>query len=422
MVTFIKKAFSFHPSMKYSQRSLKMNAWFPIIMSVVSLFIMLIGIPSVLIFMIYSPLLDQPFSILGIAYWDLLCVFFTSAALIAYISLFLIKPHPILVLIYFALSIFGCFPFIAGLRNHLPLDSVFLDLPLFSHWLYFLKPAYLLIVIVIPIGFLINLWLFFQSLFLKKEYRVKYLFFMIALYLCLADFIGFSCLIQMNQPNIVSMALHLFQGQSLPTEAEQPQNSINAPEQPKTLTFTIPSPSVSQTIPEEVQGKKLNYGDRVQGLPTEESDSQAQLKVLLNQLEKMIQALSINSNIKVNNLEERVTRDIADPVGAMDYIHSIELHLKEAADELHQVKMVLGKDDREKQNEMRAIQSSENEPTNLKNDTILEKMNQLSEKVDHIWNRLNISELPVKSSQPDNTTDLTEQNELDSHKNKHRNQ
>jgi hypothetical protein len=130
----------------------------------------------------------------------MLFVFFLSSALMGYISLFFLKARPLTLLFFFILSLLSCFPFVVGLRNNLTLQQVILDIPFFSKWPFFVKPAYMLIEFLIPLGIVVYLSLQIMRMFSRRPHG--YAFLGAAIYLSVAAFLGISGLSQAQQPNI----------------------------------------------------------------------------------------------------------------------------------------------------------------------------------------------------------------------------
>lgn len=165
---------------------------------------LLVGLaaPLLLVFLIKSPQPEQHIFILGISYYKLVFIFFLSAAIMVHASLFFLRANPLTIFLIFILSLFCCFPLIVGLRNNLTLQQAIIDVPFFSSWPFFLKPAYIMIEFLIPAGIIIYLFLQIKSVFFKKSRT--YAFFCAAVYLSMAACMGFSALIQAEEPNIVS--------------------------------------------------------------------------------------------------------------------------------------------------------------------------------------------------------------------------
>ncbi|MBF0467394.1 MAG: hypothetical protein HQK61_00675 [Desulfamplus sp.] len=169
-----------------------------------ALFLIGLALPVLLIFYLNNPPLDQHFLIFGISYFKLLFMFFISSAILFYASFFFLKSSQVVVIPVFLLALFCCFPFIAGLRNDLTVMQAVLDLKLFSRWPFFLKPAYLFFEFLLPLGFLIYLFLQLKSILGRKKQSYAYL--CIALYLGIASLIGLSILTRSGQTNIISLA------------------------------------------------------------------------------------------------------------------------------------------------------------------------------------------------------------------------
>ncbi|MCJ7593801.1 MAG: hypothetical protein MUO52_03385 [Desulfobacterales bacterium] len=168
--------------------------------------------PLLLIHLIKSPPLEEHLLISGISYYQMLFVFFLSSALMVYTSLFFVKAKPLTILFFFLLSLLSCFPFVVGLRNDLTLHQVILDIPFFSKWPFFFRPAYILIEFLIPLGIVIYLCLQMMSLFSKRPHHYAFLGF--AIYLSVAAFLGISGLSQARQPNIGTALAYLRENQA----------------------------------------------------------------------------------------------------------------------------------------------------------------------------------------------------------------
>lgn len=159
------------------------------------------AVPLLVISLIKSPEALQNVAIGGVSYQQLVCAFLLSAAIIAYICMFFLKPGPLAILAFFAFSVFSCFPLIVGLRKNLTLPQTIMEIPFFQTWPFFLRPGYTLIEFLIPAAIIACLVLQIRSLLSRKPYRYTFLF--VAFYLGIAAFFGFSALTQAGQPNIV---------------------------------------------------------------------------------------------------------------------------------------------------------------------------------------------------------------------------
>ncbi len=158
--------------------------------------------PLLLVFLIKSPQPGQHIVIFGISYYKLVFIFLLSAAIVVHTSLFFLRAKPLTIFIIFVLALFCCFPLVVGLRNNLTLHQAIVDIPFFKNWPFFLKPGYIMIEFLIPAGIVIYLFLQIRSIFSKKSHG--YVFSCAAVYLLIAASLGFSALIQAEQPNLVT--------------------------------------------------------------------------------------------------------------------------------------------------------------------------------------------------------------------------
>lgn len=165
---------------------------------------LLVGLaaPLLLVFLIKSPQPEEHIFIFGISYYKLVFIFFLSAAVVVHASLFFLRANGLTIFLIFVLSLFCCFPLIVGLRNSLTLKQAIIDVPFFSSWPFFLKPAYILIEFLIPAGIVVYLFLQIKSIFSRRPHT--YAFLCAAVYLAIAASLGFSALIQVDEPNIVT--------------------------------------------------------------------------------------------------------------------------------------------------------------------------------------------------------------------------
>lgn len=169
---------------------------------VVCLLLVGLAAPLLLVFLIKSPQAEEHIFIFGISYYKLVFVFFVSAAVMVHTSLFFLRANLWTIFAIFVISLFCCFPLIVGLRNNLTLYQAIVEIPFFAGWPFFLKPAYVMIEFLIPAGIIVYLFLQIRSIFSKK--RHGYAFLCAAAYLAIAASLGFSALIQAEEPNIVS--------------------------------------------------------------------------------------------------------------------------------------------------------------------------------------------------------------------------
>ncbi|HIJ19435.1 MAG TPA: hypothetical protein HPP58_00155 [Deltaproteobacteria bacterium] len=158
--------------------------------------------PLLLVYLIKWPHPAQHLLIFGISYYKLLYIYFLSSALLIHASLFFLRARPLVVLVFFLLSLFCCLPFIMGLRNNLTLYQVIGDLPFFYEWPFFLNPSYIMIEFLLPIG--VVMYLFLQIKNILSGGTRGYGFLCVGIYLSIAAVLGLFGLNEANQPNITT--------------------------------------------------------------------------------------------------------------------------------------------------------------------------------------------------------------------------
>jgi hypothetical protein len=160
------------------------------------------ALPLLLLFLFKWPHPGQHLLIFGISYYKLLFIYFLTAALFIHASLFLLKARPLVVLLFFGLSIFCCFPFVLGLKNDLTLYQVISGIPFFYDWPFFLNPSYVMIEFLLPAGVLIYLSLQIKNVFTRGAR--SYVFLFVAVYLSIATLLGLFGLNEAKLPNIAT--------------------------------------------------------------------------------------------------------------------------------------------------------------------------------------------------------------------------
>ena len=158
--------------------------------------------PLLLVFLIKWPHPGQHLLIFGISYYKLLFIYFLTSALLIHTSFFLLRARPLVVMVFFVLSLFCCFPFILGLRSNLTLYQTIVGIPIFYNWPFFLNPSYVMIEFLLPAGVLIYLSLQIKNIF-SNNVR-SYAFLYVAVYLSIAALLGLFGLNEAKQPNIAT--------------------------------------------------------------------------------------------------------------------------------------------------------------------------------------------------------------------------
>jgi len=255
---------------------------------VISFLVVGLAVPLLTVFLIKSPSPDQHVIIFGISYYKLVFIFLLSAALVVHTSLFFLGTKTVTILVSFVLSLYCCFPLVVGLRNNLTLQQAIVDISFFENLPFFLRPTYVLLEFLIPAGIVIYLFLQIKSIFSKKSHG--YVFLGAAVYLAVAASLGFSALIQTQEPNIVTALIRkkadlveknmaaLFPGTSPEVFSAAKENS----ESPQ--SSVLPT---SQGLSHEERESGIS-GTRVpaivEGLPPE--------KMVLAELEEKVESLS----------------------------------------------------------------------------------------------------------------------------------
>jgi len=254
--------------------------------------------PLLLVFLIKSPQPDQHILIFGISYYKLVFIFFLSAAIMVHASLFFLRANPLTIFVVFILSLFCCFPLIVGLRNNLTLHQAIIGSPFFSSWPFFLKPAYILIEFLLPVGIVIYLLLQIKSIFSKKSHT--YVFFSAAVYLSIAAFLGFSGLIQAEEPNIVTALAREREGVTQKDVATvfpeaSPQNfSPGHDSIQSSRSSTLPVPEVIDHPEPEGEVSKTRLPIAPKEPPTNKTaivELQQEVRLLIDKTDRILDAL-----------------------------------------------------------------------------------------------------------------------------------
>jgi len=166
--------------------------------------ILLVGFafPLLLVFLVKWPHPGQHLLIFGISYYKLLFIYFLTSALLIHASFFLLRARPLVVTVFFILSLFCCFPFILGLRSNLTLYQAITGIPFFYDWPFFLNPSYVMIEFLIPAGVLIYLSLQIKNIFSRGARSYAFLY--VAVFLSIAALLGLFGLSEAKQPNIAT--------------------------------------------------------------------------------------------------------------------------------------------------------------------------------------------------------------------------
>ena len=169
---------------------------------IIGLFFCVVAAPVFLIYFIKSPPPLQDVYTFGISYYNLVFIFLISAVGLIFSLLFFLRLRLPIILVIFISCLFCCLSPVIGLKDDLTLQQAILNISFFLGWPFFLRPLYIFIEFMLPLGILIFLFLQFKSIFSKRPHG--YAFLGAAFYLTAVAFIGFSGLIQAGQPNIMT--------------------------------------------------------------------------------------------------------------------------------------------------------------------------------------------------------------------------
>ena len=350
---------------------------------VIWLFVAALAVPMPLVFWIKSPPPDQHVFILGISYYKAVFVFLLSAVLVVHTSLFFLGTRPVTILLSFVLSLFCCFPLIVGLRNNLTLPQAIMDIEFFESWPFFLKPAYILIEFLIPAGIVVYLFLQIKSIFSRKSH--SYAFLGAAAYLAVAASLGFSALIQTEEPNIVTV---LASKKAAPVEKD------------RASLFPEASPPVSSAGKEDVESfgpsampihEVVDQVDEERAVSSAEnvvaSESSVPKKPAMMELEQKVQSLSDKMDRVIAELDQMKTLILDRPESLKE--KSSKQENQENPDATVQQKGI-AKPQPTASNELPA------DPMTM--DGLQQEMRLVAEKIDRILNRLGQVEKPPLSN------------------------
>lgn len=165
-----------------------------------------LAVPVLGFYLITSPLPDQSPGIFGLPYDDFLFAFFISAAALVCGALYFIRLKAPVVIAVLVIGVFACLAPVIGLVKDLTLQQIIFDVPTFTWLPFFLKPANILIQFLLPVGIVAFLFLQIKSFLFSK--RKTYVFVVGAVYLLAAASIGFTTLIKIGEPNLVTVVVN----------------------------------------------------------------------------------------------------------------------------------------------------------------------------------------------------------------------
>ncbi len=282
-----------------------------------------LALPLLLIYWIKAPLPDQHLFFLGISFTKLVLLLWISAAIVAYLAVFALTMKPYYVLGVFLTALFGCFPLVVGLKNDLTLAQTLSNAFFFPGWPFFLKPGYVLLQILLPAGMITYLSLQVKDMFSKQGYATTY--FLAAIYLGLATFIGLDTLNQTGQPNLISLFSRA--GQSEPPVVENQPPPVGAPPAPVVAIHPLDPPIFSPQVESTPLAAPITAAPAVtpaparidRSIPLEPSDIE-RWRQLEAKLDRILQRLEMPSPPQPlpSPLTENTEHRLADQVTALN--------------------------------------------------------------------------------------------------------
>ena len=241
--------------------------------------------PLLLVFLIKWPHPGQHLLIFGISYYKLLFIYFLTSALLIHTSFFLLRARPLVVMVFFVLSLFCCFPFILGLRSNLTLYQTIVGIPIFYNWPFFLNPSYVMIEFLLPAGVLIYLSLQIKNIF-SNNVR-SYAFLYVAVYLSIAALLGLFGLNEAKQPNIATALAGITDySANRPLTLRTDQNILRKPvlekdgaiEFQSPMKYAVPPSGKQSADPQKNGGNLVSVSREVRQLVEKVGALEAQIK------------------------------------------------------------------------------------------------------------------------------------------------
>ena len=301
--------------------------------------------PLLSIYLIKSPQPDQHIFIFGLSYYQLVFIFFLSSALMVHASLFFLRASPTTILLIFIFLLFCCFPFIAGLKNNLTLQQAILDIPFFSDWPFFFKPGYLMIEFLIPVGIIIYLFLQIKSLFSKKPHG--YAFLGAAIYISVAAFLGFSTLIQAQQPNIVTSLTRQI-GKRIVLKADVVGTAYSQPAQ----EAIFPAPDIPNNTDMAKMAPETRPPAAVKGPPADHKNAmgiETKIHVLSNKVDRIMVQLDQMRIFFTANQENQGKKgavvqenEVEEPTGDKTTIADLQQEMQLLSEKVDHISTALG--------------------------------------------------------------------------------
>ncbi len=209
------------------------------------LFCLAIVVPTLTIHLIKSPSLTNDVLVWGISYFMLFNIYLLGAVLLFIFAMLYLRVKTSIVVVTLVISLFCAIPAAVSLRQGLSLQEAILGFSFFSNWPYFLKPMYILAVVLLPIGSLIFLFLQIRSFFSQEK---TYAFFGAIIILAIASYLGSYQLTKSGQPTLLTLISSMQQEEQFSDIDQAKQESSQ-----EATTSLLPSSSESSVSLSEAE-------------------------------------------------------------------------------------------------------------------------------------------------------------------------
>ena len=209
-----------------------------------------ITLPTVFIYLFKSPLPLQDVYTFGVSYYKLLFIFNLCAVMLVVSVVAFASSNYAVISATFIVSLFCSIPLIVGLRQDMTMQQAILDISFFSGWPFFIKPIFILTVLLLPAGVLFFVILQLKTVFSRQPHT--YAFGGAALFLTITTFFSTYELSRAGQPTILTVFHH----QAAP-ESPSAGAVVNQPGSIE-ASPVLPSVSAQERLSPEQKGQSQN--------------------------------------------------------------------------------------------------------------------------------------------------------------------
>lgn len=200
-----------------------------------------IALPTVLIYLFKTPPPLQDVSVIGLSYYKLLFLFTLSAMALLLGTIVSLKAKLPVIATALILTLFCATPLIIGLRHELTMQQAMVQISFFAGWPFFLRPLYLLAIVLLPAGVLLFLALQLRNLFSQEEHT--FAFGGAALFLAVAALFSQYELSRAGQPTLLTLLHSRPATESGVVAEERPASSASREEHPALPSMPSQAPA-----------------------------------------------------------------------------------------------------------------------------------------------------------------------------------